>query len=158
MFRIARTAGSHNSHQCIHSGRKDPVGARSAGDSPPSAPRLRVRAHAELTAVILFAGFHAGALAADELPVRDPTRPPIAAGKDWATKQPVEGLRLRSTAVSDGGRSAVINDEVVTVGSVIGGAVVTGIEQGRVTLRRGADAIVLKLFTPAVKRPAGDSS
>jgi hypothetical protein len=68
-------------------------------------------------------------------------------------------LRLVSTAVSEkNGRSAVINDQVVTVGSHIGGAVVTAIEPGRVTLKRGADAIVLQLLTTPVKRPARNSS
>ena len=96
--------------------------------------------------------------AADEPPVRDPTRPPFPTGARWVSKTQDPGLLLLSTAVSQNGRSAVINGEVVTVGSHIGGAVVTDIEQGRVTLKRGADAIVLQLFTPPVKRPARDSS
>lgn len=98
------------------------------------------------------------ALAADELPIRDPTRPPFASGKTQASEEKAGSLLLVSTAVSDVGRSAVINDQVVTVGSRIGGAVVTAIEQGRVTLERGTEAIVLQLFAPPVKRPARDSS
>jgi hypothetical protein len=46
---------------------------------------------------------------------------------------------------------------VVVIGSRIDGAVVTAIEQGRVTLRRGAETIVLRLLLPPVKRAAKDA-
>ena len=111
---------------------------------------------ATLIAVFLSGVF--GIAAADELPVRDPTRPPFPAGEGGVPKTQETGMQLVSTAVSRNGRSAVINDDVVTVGSYVGGAVVTAIEQGRVTLKRGDDTIVLQLFTPPVKRPARESS
>lgn len=95
--------------------------------------------------------------AADEPPVSDPTRPP---GYAFAAKRKNtdDTLLLFSTSVSPSVQSAVINNQVVTVGAHIAGAVVIAIEQGRVTLRRGSEAIVLQLFNPPVKRPARDSS
>lgn len=111
------------------------------------------------SAVVLAAGviLLSGAVLADELPVRDPTRPP-SAGKQSVPTGRSDSLLLVSTSVSDGRGSAVINEEVVTVGSRIGGAVVTAIEPGRVTLARGSETILLQLFTPPVKKPARESS
>jgi hypothetical protein len=98
----------------------------------------------------------ATALAADPPPVTDPTAPPyeIPSETVQASGSP---LLLQSTHVSRDSRSAVINDRVVAVGSRIDGAVVTAIEQGRVTLRRDAETIVLTLLLPPVKRAAKDS-
>lgn len=97
------------------------------------------------------------AVAADELPVRDPTiAPGVTAARDSASGQP---LRLRSTQVSKTSRSAVINDRVVSTGSTIGGAKVLSIEPGRVQLRRGSELITLRVTPPQVKRPAdGEAS
>jgi hypothetical protein len=100
----------------------------------------------------------AAALAADPPPVTDPTAPPYEIRSEIPSAT-VQGspLLLQSTHVSRSSRSAVINDRVVAVGSRIDGAVVTAIEQGRVTLRRDAESIVLTLLLPPVKRAAKDS-
>jgi hypothetical protein len=98
----------------------------------------------------------ATALAADLPPVTDPTAPPYEV-PSGIVQESGEPLLLRSTHVSADSRSAVINDHVVVIGSRIDGAVVTAIEQGRVTLRRGAETIVLRLLLPPVKRAAKDA-
>ena len=112
------------------------------------------RSRRQLAAVLCGALFSAG-LAADTLPITDPTQPPygLAAG---SAKPQHDNLLLYSTQVSDSKRTAVVNQRVVTVGSQIGGAVVTAIEQGRVTLRRGADTIVLRLIKTPVRRDSKD--
>ena len=95
-------------------------------------------------------------LAADTLPITDPTRPPYrSVALPGAALG--EALLLRSTHVSPTKRTAVINSRIVAVGSRIAGAVVTDIEQGRVTLRRDSDVIVLQLIATPVSRPAEDS-
>ncbi len=93
--------------------------------------------------------------AADGLPVTDPTRPPqtLSAVKAMSA---LDNLLLYSTHVSTTRRSAVINNQVVTTGSRIAGAMVTDIVQGRVSLRRGSEVIVLQLFPSPIKRPAKD--
>lgn len=110
-----------------------------------------------LGAMVCAGAASSAALAADQPPLRDPTRPPYhLAGQP--KKEAGAALILYSTRLSASGRSAVINDEIVTVGTHIAGAVVTAIEHGRVTLKRGSEAIVLQLFTQSVKSPARDSS
>jgi hypothetical protein len=64
---------------------------------------------------------------------------------------------LHSTHVASSSRTAVINNQVVSIGGRIDGAIVTAIEQGQVTLARGSESIVLRLLLPTVKRPAKDS-
>ena len=96
------------------------------------------------------------AMAADAPPVTDPTAPPYQAAGGPAQSSG-EPLLLRSTHVSLRSRSAVINDRVVAIGSRIDGAVVTAIEQGRVTLRRDSETIVLELLLLPVKRAAKDA-
>lgn len=92
---------------------------------------------------------------ADGLPVTDPTRPPqkLSAVKVVSA---LDKLLLYSTHVSATRKSAVINNQVVTTGSRIAGAMVTDIMQGRVLLRRGSEVIVLQLFPSPIKRPAKD--
>jgi hypothetical protein len=92
---------------------------------------------------------------AEGLPVTDPTRPPqtLPAVKAMSA---LDSLLLYSTHVSATRKSAVINNQVVTTGSRIAGAVVTDIVQGRVSLRRGSEVIVLQLFPSPIKRPAKD--
>ncbi|MEX2126370.1 MAG: hypothetical protein WD795_20925 [Woeseia sp.] len=100
------------------------------------------------------------AMAADRPPVTDPTAPPHKAAirsAAGAVHSRDEVLLLHSTHVSPSTRSAVINNQVVVIGSRIDGAVVTAIEQGRVTLDRNSESIVLRLILPPVKRPAKDA-
>ncbi|MGA8202952.1 MAG: hypothetical protein WB812_00450 [Woeseiaceae bacterium] len=96
------------------------------------------------------------AAAADEPPVRDPTRPPYSLAP--GSKQTGDRLRLVSTNISPSMRSAVIGDRVVGIGSRIGDAVVTSIDPGRVTLARGSDRIVLSLYPEAVKEASARDS
>lgn len=92
---------------------------------------------------------------AEGLPVTDPTRPPQTVSGVKAMSA-FDSLLLYSTHVSATRKSAVINNQVVTTGSRIAGAMVTDIEQGRVSLRRGSEVIVLQLFPSPIKRPAKD--
>ncbi len=92
---------------------------------------------------------------ADNLPVTDPTRPPQTSSAVKAMTA-FDSLLLYSTHVSTTRKSAVINNQVVTTGSRIAGAVVTEIVQGRVSLGRGSEVIVLQLFPSPIKRPAKD--
>ena len=112
------------------------------------------RSQSQLTAVLCGVLFSAG-LAADTLPITDPTKPPYGLAA-MSAKPQHDNLLLYSTQVSDSKWTAVVNQRVVTVGSQVGGAVVTAIEQGRVTLRRGAETIVLRLIKTPVRRDSKD--
>lgn len=114
------------------------------------APRFRRQLAAALSGVALATG-----LAADTLPITDPTRPPHGFAAT-AAKPLRDELLLYSTQVSDSKRTAVVNRRIVTVGSRVAGAVVTAIEQGRVTLRRGSETIVLRLIETPVRRDSED--
>lgn len=94
--------------------------------------------------------------AADEPPVRDPTRPPYSPAV--GSKQAGDRLRLVSTSISSSNRSAVIGDQVVGIGSRIGDAVVTTIDPGRVTITRGSQRVVLRLYPRTVKETAAKES
>ena len=109
----------------------------------------------QLTAVLCGVLFSAG-LTADTLPITDPTKPPYGLSA-MSAKPQHDNLLLYSTQVSDSKRTAVVNQRVVTVGSRVAGAVVVTIEQGRVTLRRGAETIVLRLIKTPVRRDSKDS-
>jgi hypothetical protein len=110
-----------------------------------------------LFAMVVCVAAFSSAAASDEPPVRDPTRPPYSLAP--VSKQAGERLRLVSTNISPSGRSAVIGDRVVRIGSRIGDAVVMSIDPGRVTLARASDRIVLSLYPRTVKEaPAEDSS
>ncbi len=92
-----------------------------------------------------------------DLPITDPTRPPH--GTTAPPAKPVHGkLLLYSTQISDSKRTAVVNRQVVEVGSRVAGAVVAGIEPGRVILRRDSETIVLKLIETPVRRDSEDPS
>lgn len=103
---------------------------------------------------VLCSTLSSAGLAADDLPVTDPTEPP----RDMRpmSAKTTQGLLLYSTQVSASKRTAVVNQRVVSVGSRITGAVVTGIEPGRVTLRRDSVTIVLELINTPVRRDSKD--
>lgn len=106
-------------------------------------------------ATVLCGAFFSAGLAAETLPITDPTKPPYGLAAVSAKPQH-NNLLLYSTQVSDSKRTAVVNQRVVTVGSRVAGAVVVAIEQGRVTLRRGAETIVLRLIKTPVRRDSKD--
>jgi len=114
----------------------------------------RTCASALLATALFWFGVSA---AGDRTRVTDPTAPPYRTMSE-AYQSPAgdKPLLLYSTQVATSSRSAVVNNQVVAVGSYIDGAVVTAIEQGQVTLTRGTEAIVLRLLLPSVKRPAKD--
>ena len=95
----------------------------------------------------------AGTAAATEPRITDPTQPP-GASEVAAASNTLEPWLLRSTRVGSAGRSAVVNEHAVRVGSRIDGAEVLAIEPGRVTLRSGQELITLQLRQTPVKRPA----
>ena len=83
--------------------------------------------------------------------LRDPTRPPAAAGKGSAGKVEHSGFILQSVLISPERRYAIINDEVVPVGGSVAGAELIAIAEERVTLRTREGLRVLHLF-PEVTR------
>lgn len=95
------------------------------------------------------------AAAGDLPPITDPTAPPDTVAP--AAQHGASSFLLYSTHVAASSRSAVINNQVVAIGSRIDGAVVTSIEKGQVSLSRGSETIVLRLLLLPVKRPAKDA-
>lgn len=65
--------------------------------------------------------------------------------RDWMMMSEVANLNLRAITVSNGGASALINDQIVQVGDLIRGKRVVQIERGQVTLEQGGRTFTLTL-------------
>lgn len=84
--------------------------------------------------------------------LRDPTRPPGAAGVRISPGEPVAptgGLRLQSILISPERRAAIISGQVVRLGEAVQGHRLVAIGEGEVVLRMGGKSRTLRLF-PAV--------
>ncbi len=99
------------------------------------------------TALIAAAPAGAQALA-------DPTRPPNTAPAGETQDTGPAGSQLQSILISRSRRLALINGESVSVGSAIGDARVVKITETEVTLQRGDETEVLRLFPGIEKQPA----
>lgn len=90
--------------------------------------------------------------------LQDPTRPPSAAPATANAPTPgaTSGPRwtLTSTLVSPTRRSAVINDQVLSVGDRIGGAQVVDIQADSVRLRIKGREVTLRLLNTNIKQAA----
>jgi MSHA biogenesis protein MshK len=111
---------------------------------------------ASLVCALVAAGASPAAAAQARLP--DPTRPPQAAASAGAdAPAPAKGAkppaRLQSVLISPQRRLAVIDGRTVRLGGEIDGARVVAITESTVTLRRGAQTEMLKLY-PAVDKKA----
>jgi MSHA biogenesis protein MshK len=81
--------------------------------------------------------------------VTDPTRPPAAAA---ATDAEGKGSGLQSVFISSDRRAAVIGGQLVELGHKYGDATLVRVSENEVTLARGRDTQVLRLFPGIEKR------
>lgn len=81
----------------------------------------------------------------------DPTRPFNAAATDHPEAAP--STQLQSVLIAAGRRVAVVNGEVVRLGGRLGDATVVKIEPTAITLRRGSDIEILKMYSGIEKSP-----
>ena len=93
-----------------------------------------------------------GAAHAAGLP--DPTRPPAGFDAGSAAAAQPSGPRLQVVRTIGAQRSAVISGQAVKLGSKVGDAVVTRIDEDRVQLRGPEGMQTLKLFPDVDKQPA----
>ena len=86
--------------------------------------------------------------------LEDPTRPPTAEIKtNFVSIQKSQQSRwtLNSTLVSSGRRTAVINDQAVSQGDRINGAIVVSIEPSTVRLREKGREVTLVMLQKNIK-------
>lgn len=91
----------------------------------------------------------------------DPTRPPeaVTAPHQGGAAQPgAAGPVLQSILISPTRREAIVDGRTVRVGDRIGDARVTGIAEGRLTLRTGGATQTLSLYPELRKQPNSDRS
>lgn len=89
---------------------------------------------------------------AETLP--DPTRPAMAtAGESAPEAAATAGPRLQMIRIAPSRRTALIDGQEVTVGSMIGELRVVRITEGEVVLKGPGGKEVLKLFSDVEKRP-----
>lgn len=101
---------------------------------------------------VLAVAWLAGATVVQAQALRDPTRPPGAAGVRIATGEravPAGGLELQSILISPERRAAVISGHVVRLGESVRGHRLVAIGEGEVVLRMDGKSRTLRLF-PAV--------
>lgn len=103
-------------------------------------------------ASLVVAGFAAlGAPQASGQALVDPTRPPNApAGEAEAVQS---GTQLQSILIASNRRLAIINGATVGLGGMVGEAKVVRITETEVTLRKGDETEVLKLYPGVDKQP-----
>lgn len=89
------------------------------------------------------------ALQAADLP--DPTRPPSGMDAAVSVVAVPSGPVVQLIRTLDGKRTAIISGQTVQVGSKVGDAVVTRIDEDRVLMRGPAGVVTLKLF-PEVEK------
>jgi MSHA biogenesis protein MshK len=99
-------------------------------------------------AVALLAASAAGAQA-----LVDPTRPPNAPVGGEAPEAVPGGTQLQSILISQRHKLAMINGTTVPVGGMVGEAKVVKITETEVTLQRGSETEVLKLYPGIEKQP-----
>ena len=100
------------------------------------------------------AGALASSVAAAEIEMADPTRPPagFSAAAAAGLERP-QGRVLQSIIITPHRRSAIINGERVDLGGRLGDAEVVQIRESEVVLRSGAGTEILKMY-PAVEKSA----
>jgi MSHA biogenesis protein MshK len=83
----------------------------------------------------------------------DPTRPPGAAAMQGGPDEIPAGRQLQSILFSGGRKLAIIDGASVPLGGTLGDARVVRITETEVTLKRGAETEVLKLYPGVDKQP-----
>jgi MSHA biogenesis protein MshK len=107
----------------------------------------RLLCGAIVTAALLAAG------AARAQALVDPTRPPNAPAPGEA-QDAAPAIQLQSILISRSRRLAIINGDTVALGGTFGEARVVKITETEVTLQKGEETEVLKLFPGVDKQPA----
>jgi MSHA biogenesis protein MshK len=82
--------------------------------------------------------------------VTDPTRPAVA--PEAAPGAGGGGTGLQSVLISDNRKAAVIGGQVVELGHKYGDATLTRVSESEVTLSRGRETQILRLFPGVEKR------
>ena len=82
----------------------------------------------------------------------DPTRPPNAPVEGDAVEAP-GGSRLQSILIASNRKLAIINGTTVALGGMVGEAKVVRITETEVTLQKGDETEVLKLYPGVDKQP-----
>ena len=105
-----------------------------------------------LASVVLAGCAALGALQARAQALVDPTRPPNApAGEADAAQS--GGTQLQSILIASNRRLAIINGATVGLGGMVGEAKVVRITETEVTLQKGDETEVLKLYPGVDKQP-----
>jgi MSHA biogenesis protein MshK len=110
-----------------------------------------MRAHFLCCAIAMAAQLAAGTARAQALV--DPTRPPNAPAPGEA-QDAAPAVQLQSILISRSRRLAIINGDTVALGGTIGEARVVKITETEVTLQKGEETEVLKLFPGVDKQPS----
>lgn len=104
-----------------------------------------------LASCLLVALAALGALQASAQALVDPTRPPNAPMGE--AEAAVSGTQLQSILISSSRRLAIINGATVALGGMVGEAKVVRITETEVTLQKGDEKEVLKLYPGIDKQP-----
>jgi len=114
----------------------------------------------KVASVIGFSMLLAGAQAAAQQGLLDPTRPPTVAPSPQATAERAAppGPLLQSVLLAPGRKIAVINGEPIALGEKLGEATLVRITETEVVLKHGREMRVLKLYPSVEKRPVGRSN
>jgi MSHA biogenesis protein MshK len=107
----------------------------------------------KVTPVIALSMLLASVQAAAQKGLVDPTRPPTMAPSPQATAEAPEppGPQLQSVLLAPGRKIAVINGESVALGEKLGEETLVRVTETEVTLKRGREMRVLKLY-PSVEK------
>ncbi len=95
----------------------------------------------------------AGAVRADEAPVRDPMRPFGRASSAGAAVAAVPRFALTAVLIAPTRRIAIVNGEPYSQGETVDGAEIVAIEPGAVRFREHGAELVVLLGRPSNGRP-----
>ena len=113
------------------------------------AHRLSARFNLHAAVALAAALASLGTLAVHAL--EDPTRPPMRLPRP-ASAQPASDLVLQSVIISEAGRAALINGELVQLGGRLGNARLVRVGEAEVELLVGDERRTLALFPGVAKR------
>lgn len=109
--------------------------------------------NARLARMLLAAGLAFAAASAHAQALVDPTRPPNApVGGDVSDAAPGSS-QLQSILIASNRKLAIINGTTVALGGMVGEAKVVKITETEVTLQKGDETEVLKLYPGVDKQP-----
>jgi MSHA biogenesis protein MshK len=102
--------------------------------------------------VVLLAALAFAAAPAHAQALVDPTRPPNAQAGEAPDAAP-GGTQLQSILIASNRRLAIINGTTVALGGTVGDAKVVKITETEVTLKKGDETEVLRLYPGVDKQP-----